>query len=419
MTIIHFVVDRFHPQQGGLEASALRVARLLRDMPETDVRVYVRSGEYAADAVADYADQTVDADIDISVSDGLAIVALGQKREPVEAPLVAGALFQQYDIAVARNWLDVMQVRDRIEACRRESPGARHVLLSFAVNHAGFVAQHVAIALDLPHVASIRGSDYAIAVQNPVFLSAFEWVVRQADVVVTTNDEQRRFVERTCSGGARARTIHNSAPASTLRRRWERPRRDDTRLRLVADCGYAFNKGTHVLMDAFERLAETHGDLSLTLVGRHTAERRSASYWTKRTRALVDRFGDRADLREHVPTAEVLPLLLESDIYCSATLGEGCSNARVAALTLGMPIVSTRCGELADVACDAPHVRLARPGDVDDFTRTLDAACADLRRDAMTIPRDRVAQWKRHFHGAREVDAWRWVLDRVVMERVA
>jgi glycosyltransferase involved in cell wall biosynthesis len=394
MNVIHFIVDRFYPQPGGLEVSALRVARALRNTPDSRVIVYIRSEDY-----------TLPTDGSL---DDLELQLLGARRKPATTPMADG-LFNQLELRVAKNWLDFMQVRDAVAESLRELPQARHVVLSFNLISAGFVAQHVALALSLPHVASVRGSEYSSGIHEYHVLPALEFVARRADVIVTSNDEQRRFFTAAYGAGERVRTIHNSLPESILGMEWCHPTSNDGEIHLIADCGYSFKKGTHLLMGAFEQLATESRDLRLSIVGRIQDKTRTA-FWTRLCKQLQEQFGDRVSLQSHIPPEEVISYLLRGHIYCSATLGEGCSNARIAALAVGMPIVTTRCGEMLDLAAEAPHVRLARPGDQEDFTRVLGEACEEFRRHTLQVERSRVEQWRRYFTPEREAHEWNVVI---------
>ena len=68
---------------------------------------------------------------------------------------------------------------------------------------------------------------------------------------------------------------------------------------------------------------------------------------------------------------DIESLLVSKDIYCSASLSEGCSNATMLALGLGMPVVSTATGALVDLASGCQHVAITTVPVVDEFTDAL------------------------------------------------
>src|SRR5438874_333130 len=123
--------------------------------------------------------------------------------------------------------------------------------------------------------------------------------------------------------------------------------------------------------------------------------------------------GDRIRLHGHIDPESVRTHLLSSDVYCSATLGEGCSLARSAAMVTGIPIVSTNCGELADLASDVPHVRLSQPADSSGFLEALRDMCVGVLTGRVTIDTSAVDRWCHYFRPEREQEEWRACIDWV------
>ena len=74
---------------------------------------------------------------------------------------------------------------------------------------------------------------------------------------------------------------------------------------------------------------------------------------------------------------EIVDYICDSDIFASATLGEGSSASRALALCLGIPMLTTAYGELADDP-GVPHVRLVPTGDAMSFHQALCSLAADL-----------------------------------------
>jgi glycosyltransferase involved in cell wall biosynthesis len=398
--IIHLITDRLYPQSGGLAETALRVARVLESLDEVRVIIYVRADDFSVQGRSDE-----------TALDGLTIHPIASYREVSERPLVPQRLFQHNDLTEMRNWLDYLQVRNLIARHRDEFSKEAHLILSFAVAHAGFVAQQVAINLSLPHITSIRGSDYSIAIHNSCALPLVSFVIEHADFIVTTNDEQLRFLERVYGVKSKARRIHNSVSGRCPK--WSAPQRLPEHIRLVSDCGYSFKKGTEVLLDAFESMASTDDLAQLSIFGGQPPEElQSKHYWARRRRELSERLRHRLELADAVPRSNVDAAIESAHLYCSATLGEGCSNARITALVSGIPIVSTRCGELPDVADNVSHVRLAQPGDAQEFQRILSSACQDLRNGRLHVDNDHVEAWSHYFHPRREAQEWSEVIRR-------
>ena len=106
--------------------------------------------------------------------------------------------------------------------------------------------------------------------------------------------------------------------------------------------------------------------------------------------------------------------LLESHIYCSATLAEGCSNSRIRALTSGIPIVTTRCGAIPEVAAGCGHVRLCPPGDWRELAHQLEIAVEQVQAGTLQPDQNCVARHQEHFSVARERREWRAAISGVL-----
>jgi len=116
---------------------------------------------------------------------------------------------------------------------------------------------------------------------------------------------------------------------------------------------------------------------------------------------------------------EIENYLAEADIYCSATLGEGCSQARVRALLTGMPIATTLCGEIADLSEMLTGCYTAPCGDLEGYTAAVKAAYLAVRNPVAiqtpNVPEDVV----RRFSEDEERRQWSKVIQNVIaMDRL-
>ena len=108
----------------------------------------------------------------------------------------------------------------------------------------------------------------------------------------------------------------------------------------------------------------------------------------------------------YCPRDEIDSYLRTAHVYCSATLAEGCSLSRIRALTLGMPIVTTRCGALIEVAAGARNIRVCPPGDWKALSHELEMAVADRNESKRGADPGDVKRWREHFSVAREREEW-------------
>ena len=389
--ILHFVTHRFAPAHGGLETWLLRLAHLLRS-DDVQPIVHIR----ATPAELDYGGATE--------FDGIPLRIAGENRAAWEEPLLGDGNSIRLE---SERWrLDFLAIRNAVERELDAAPAAQHVLISTSLLPEGFIAQRVADSLALPHVACSLGSDFSRLFHDPQTHAAIAAVVRSASHVVTMNHEQERAFRRI--GATCIRTIHLSIPEPD-RDRWQRG--STSGVSVFSDGGFSHKKGTQVLLRAFAELRDEGIPLRLTVCGDMQAGQEA--YWRALRSEYLARHGEALALLDFVEPPELRQLVLEHDLYALATLSEGCSVARVARLCAGMPMVTTRCGEIVDVAADVSHVRTAPPADAARFRDALRGACANLLDGSLTVDASAVARWQSHFAPARERAEWLEVLSQI------
>ncbi len=121
----------------------------------------------------------------------------------------------------------------------------------------------------------------------------------------------------------------------------------DTRL-LVSVGNLKPVKGHDVLLRA---LAETPRNLNLKLVCIGSL---ADTNWVKRLRKLVVELGieDRVDLVGSLPPRQIVTWLRASDQFVLASRREGCCNAVLEALSVGVPVVATKVGDNSQYVID-------------------------------------------------------------------
>jgi hypothetical protein len=155
-----------------MEEAAWRVAHLINDLPGYRVVVYVLDDGYPLPLSCEHAFDLCTIGVDVHHQSKI-IPASG------EAKLERLRLKQ---LALER------QVRKRLETYAHEA----HVILSFFLDHPGFMANWLSRLLNLPHIASARGSDLGRNYLDPGFYAGIKTVVENACAVVVTNETQAR-----------------------------------------------------------------------------------------------------------------------------------------------------------------------------------------------------------------------------------
>jgi hypothetical protein len=283
-------------------------------------------------------------------------------------------------------------LRNRIECAMALRTGARHVLVSFFLTKFGFVSQVIANELGLPHIACAAGTDLNRDLASSLRISAASYVVEHADWIVVRTREQAERLERLFNRTHGISVYNGGLPAARPRRQW---RRNPTpHVSLVSDCGYSFKKSTHSLVEAFSRLLREGHAVTLTIAGKIEAEQHK--YWTAAKQEWSDLFVGRACFRGPIGKDEVERMLLDGDVYCSASLGEGSPNGALFALSLGMPIVAPQTSSLADITDPAiDRVSLFRAGDRDDFYARLETMVAQVRDNSQPVDSERAESIRR------------------------
>lgn len=405
LTVVHLVTSSIFPQPGGLELSVLRIAKSLARSEDFRVAVYTRrQAEAFSGAHPAHKD--------------LEIVHLGREKSFLMEPLGGGPMPSNERIPSAHLLegmrMDFLLLRSAVEARMDAAPDAKHVLISFFATSNGFVAQQVALELSLPHIASFRGSDFSRDFRSPHHLPAIRFVVENAARVVTTNHEQARVIAAAFPGVCSVVTIHNATEQAAAAPMWAANPVHDV-VRLAADCEFSFKKATQVLLRAVAELLDQGVRVSLTVAGRVVAPENSyeESYWHDCKRHYASRFPGAFCFPGWLRPEQWNALLMDSHVYVSATLGEGCSLGQSRALTLGIPMVVTRTGALPQLRRDASHVRLCAPGSVSAFTAELRSMIQDLRRGSIQVDRNHVDAWRRHFDPERERAEWLRVIAEI------
>ena len=374
VTTVHIVTSRFPPQIGGLEQWTQDLGTALREAGLRPI-VYVCEDPLGVR----------------QRPSPFEIVDVARLRAPWEEPLLASAP-ESWRFEQERSRLTFACLRT--ELAKRTGSGP-DVILSNFVTTTGFTAHLVSEALGLPHVAVIAGTDFTRGVRSRIDRRVFWEVCRAASVVVGRNLEQVDAVRRQAPG-TRCELIETSVEPPT--RRWRRA--PGPEITVFSDGGFNFKKGTGVLMDAFVALRSRGVPARLVVCGGD--QRGQEAYWAERRRLLA---GLAVSFPGYLGRDEIAERIRAADIYASATLGEGSSAARALALCLGVPLVSTACGELTEDP-EASHIRLTPVGDAAGFQDALHDLATEMAAGALKIDERAVERFRRRFEPRREWAAW-------------
>jgi glycosyltransferase involved in cell wall biosynthesis len=387
-TTIHIVTRTFPPSPGGLETWTRELAFAL-ESPKRRVVVHI-GGNPKPDGF-----------YNIAANETLRLRVFGSERALLEEPLVASqANKQSLDLERAR--IDILCLLNSVAAECKSHPSDKHILVSNYITPTGYHASVVSDQLGIPHIACVVGTDFSRGFYVPGERELFAPTVTRAARVVAFNGSQARLIGNLYPNSL-ITVIHPSVSLPKVLAP-ERIGSPPNTVALFSDCGYSYKKGTQVLLWAFAQLSREGLPLKLTLCG--GMDPRQVSYWIASRERFSQEFPSATVFYDLLSLSEVRHHLSTASIYCSATLGEGCSHARVSALCSGLPVVTTSCGEMNDIAPDVNHVRLAPAGDPNAFLSVLRVTCLDIVNHGISIDWTRVESWRKHFAEERALRQW-------------
>lgn len=202
----------------------------------------------------------------------------------------------------------------------------------------------------LPYVISLRGSDVPggnrrLSLDYKLLgPTVFKPIWRHAGAIVA------------CSEGLKARALR-FLPAAEIEvipngvdlERFHPAETDETggqTLRLLTVGRLSATKRLPLLLDAVGRLGEQGGKVSLTVVGGGALQAELEETVAQKKLGDAVRLAGRAE-------AQAMPeMYRRHDVFVSASMQEGMSNAMLEAMASGLPIVTTRCEGVDEIITD-------------------------------------------------------------------
>lgn len=385
----HFVTPEYYPDRGGLQQSLRRIAlSLQKSYPGAEHAIYVLETK-----AEDYG------------SVHFAKAFMKKLTRPLSAS-VSSDTVKQY------KQLRYLALENLVKEQLKRFPDYRHLMISFYASHTGFYSQMVASRFHLPHITSIRGSDFFVNFLNHTSFCSLEFVLQHADMVVCTNNGQRDLLQSLYrdSLSSRITTIHNALEGSIPPYVNRFAFRQNRSLRLFTDSGFSFKKGTDQIIDAFLRLFKEGEAVELTIAGNVRDE--EYDYWVGRIELLKEKCGD--CFRPVGYQDSVINFLEQADIFISASLSEGCSNSRIQALCMGIPFISTDNGAVSDYPFPKTNLVLVPVGNPAIIASRIRIISRWLAEGMGKISDAEREERLRYFSIDREKSEWTAIIDKVL-----
>jgi len=256
----------------------------------------------------------------------------------------------------------------------------------------------------LPYIISLRGSDVPgrhdrLKLDYKVLAPLMRAIWRKASGLVACSEGLKErallFVP-----SARIHVIPNGVDLKRFKPA-EGPRDQDT-LRLLTVGRLSVTKRVEVLVDAIKVLHKDGMAVRLTVIGGGALE-------TDLRRLVTQRGLDGLiEVKGRVESGQMPRLYQRHDVFISATMQEGMSNAMLEAMASGLPIITTRCEGVDELIADNGIV-VDGPADLARAIETLDPS---RLRSMATASRRQAERFTWSAVADRYIEYYRQVLGR-------
>ncbi len=203
-------------------------------------------------------------------------------------------------------------------------------------------------AAKLPYIISLRGSDVPgghsrLQLDYKILGPVFKAIWKKACILVTPSQALKQRALNFLPG-VNIEVIPNGvdlerfSPAKS-------PTRPDT-LRMVTVGRLSATKRMEMLIDAVEILVKDGCKIRLSIVGDGAEQNRLGQTISQK------KIGHCIEMKGFVGSADMPGIYRDSDIYVSASMQEGMSNAMLEAMASGLPIITTRCEGVDELIAD-------------------------------------------------------------------
>lgn len=223
-----------------------------------------------------------------------------------------------------------------------------------------------------PLIASIRGTDAASLLDQPLLRTTLLPALRRATWITSVNHAYLERVAQEMPVDGRSSVIYNGIePVKDAACQWRLGARNQGMVGTVGE--FRRVKDIPLLIRGYAGVAPGQRR-GLLLIGHFTDVQEQA--WS---RQLIEELGIAGETRQRGPLApaRVRRLLRCMRVYCQSSADEGLPNALLEAAALGVPLVATAVGGMAEVITDGETGLLVPHGDTSALTGALAAVLGD------------------------------------------
>jgi glycosyltransferase involved in cell wall biosynthesis len=210
---------------------------------------------------------------------------------------------------------------------------------------------------ELPYIISLRGSDVPgrharLKLDYKLLAPVFRHIWENADAIVANSSGLKKRALKFLPS-VLIEVIPNGVDLNFFRPAENKPR--DAKIKLLTVGRLSVTKRVEMLIDAVRILRDSGFNAHLTVVGGGALQNRIKHFVTAAT------LDDRVEITGRIDQENMPQIYQRSDIFVSATLQEGMSNAMLEAMACGLPIVTTPCEGIEELIADNGIV-VGQPG---------------------------------------------------------
>ncbi len=242
---------------------------------------------------------------------------------------------------------------------------------------------------EIPYIISLRGSDVPgrharLQLEYKILAPLFSAIWRNAAAVVACSEGLKQRANRFL-GSVDIRVIPNGVDTARFHPPGEIESADHLRLLTVGRL--SVTKRVDMLLEAVELLIERGCRVKLKIVGGGPLENELRELARRKQIESAVEFTGRVD------PAEMPEIYRHGDIFVSASMQEGMSNAMLEAIATNLPVVTTRCEGVEELVTDnGLIIDSPEPAEIADAIETL-VADPDRRKTMSAAATQKAEQY--------------------------
>jgi teichuronic acid biosynthesis glycosyltransferase TuaC len=237
----------------------------------------------------------------------------------------------------------------------------------------GFVGQLIAKKYAIPLVCSLRGGDINVfPYRDRLTMSLTRRVLSNGHRVISVSGSLKAAAESISATLKPIRVIYNGCTTNDFYFDEGRRQRHRATLGISGEAKVLIfvgnlikTKGVFELLKSFAKLASSHQNLYLIMVGTGSEQKKIENFIASAT------LEKRIFMTGGVPHGKVSGWLNAADIFVLPTYSEGLPNALLEAIACGLPVVATRAGGIPEVVEDGKSGILINPRDCDSLSAAI------------------------------------------------